>query len=89
MKKYFFLICLTGSALTWAESGPAEPERKQEGESFCANKDLWQHYPQIKKEACLQAAKKCMDDTDTTLHGWRQTFYRCVLDKLDVNAAGN
>ena len=89
MKKTIFLIvCLTNGAQAWADSDTSKPENRQEAKEFCGNKDLWQHYPTVNKTTCLQAANQCIGDQDTAAQGWRQTFFRCVFDRLEVNAAG-
>jgi len=88
MKKTIFLLfCLTAGAQAWADSDAIKPENRQEVKEFCSNKDLWQHYPKVSKKACLQAASECIGDQDTAAQGWRQNFFRCVFDKLEVNAA--
>ncbi len=89
MKKTILLfICLTVGAQVWADSDAKNSEGRQEVKAFCSNKDLWQHYPEVDRKACVQAASQCIGDQDTATQGWRQTFFRCVFDRLEVNAAG-
>lgn len=82
-----FFVCLMGSVHTWANSDAMKSENQKEVKEFCSNQELWQHYPNVDKKTCVHAASQCIGDQDTAAQGWRQTFFRCVFDRLDVNAA--